>query len=203
MELEHWQSNWHKKAKGDERLFIWISKRRTNYVLHTPYWQRHKNIPPHNRFQVRNTRWSGPNNAPGTLTCSYSTYVRTRYAVILSCSYVLCQGRSMIELWGRGVVEFRGMQQLRYLAMAQCDSSRTFLTRPPWNIYSIGWGKKVYSVLRKNDLNARSVQDDAWVKSGVRLWISVNTVVCTAVPERKNGQTSVMKYGWVVRGCTE
>lgn len=54
--------------------------------------------------------------------------------------------------------------------------------------------KKLYSVLRGNDFNARSVQDGAWVKSGVRQRISVNTAVRTAVPERNNGQTSIMKY---------
>lgn len=81
-------------------LFISISKRRTNYVLRTgsAIWIFHHII------AFRHKTLSGPNNVPGTLTCSYSTYARTTHAVILLCRYVLCQGRSMIELWGRGAV---------------------------------------------------------------------------------------------------
>lgn len=157
-----------------------LTLKRTNYVC-TPYWQHYMNIPPHNRFQVRNTRWSGPNNAPGTLTCSYSTYARTRYG-ILSCRDILCQGRPMIELSRQG--SCRIPRNAAAIALSGHGSMWQLQNVPHQTAIKHLYNqlrKKLYSVLRRNDLNERSVQDGAWVKSGVRQRIFVNTVVrgCT------------------------
>lgn len=70
----------------------------------------------------------------------------------------------MIELWGRELSNSEERSQLRYLAMAQCDSSRTFPTRPPGRI-GFNLAEDEFS---RDNLIAKFVRNDAWAKFGVR-----------------------------------